>query len=73
MNIKISHFADIILGYAFRGAIEEDLKGCIFLIQAKNITQGQNVTNIQDLTPISFEGTRTASFLEKKDILIVSR
>jgi restriction endonuclease S subunit len=73
MSKKISHFAEIILGYAFRGAIEVDMEGKTSLIQAKNIVQGQNVANTQDLTPISFEGTRTSSFLEKNDILVVSR
>ena len=73
MYSKISHFAEIILGYAFRGAIEVDLKGKASLIQAKNIIQDQNVVSTQDLTPISFESTRTSSFLEKKDILVVSR
>jgi hypothetical protein len=73
MRSKISNFAEITLGYAFRGAVETDNKGKTFLIQAKNIVQGENVSGIQDLTPISFDGTRTASFVQKNDILLVSR
>jgi hypothetical protein len=73
MRSKISNFAEIILGYAFRGAVEADTSGKIFLIQAKNIVPGEQRVDTQDLTQISFEGTRTASFVQKNDILLVSR
>lgn len=73
MYIKISNFAEVINGYTFRGAIETLKNGDISVLQAKDIVSGQNVTDIDKLTPIAFSGTRTASFLQKDDVLIVSR
>lgn len=73
MYMKISNFAEVINGYTFRGAIEPLKNGDIFVLQAKDIVSGQNVTDIDKLTPIAFTGTRTASFLQKDDVLIVSR
>lgn len=71
--MKVSNFAEVINGYTFRGAIETAKNRDILVLQAKDITQGENVTEIEKLTPISFKGTRTASFLQKDDVLIVSR
>ncbi len=73
MRTKITDFAEIINGYTFRGAIETASNSDIFVLQAKDVVQGQNVTIINKLTPIAFNGTRTASFLQKNDIVIVSR
>src|ERR1035437_5158900 len=73
MYMKISNFAEVINGYTFRGAIETLKNGDISVLQAKDIVSGQNVTDIDKLTPIAFSGTRTASFLQKDDVLIVSR
>lgn len=73
MYMKISNFAEVINGYTFRGAIETAENRDILVLQAKDITQGENVTEIEKLTPISFKGTRTASFLQKYDVLVVSR
>ncbi|MFA5086044.1 MAG: restriction endonuclease subunit S [Candidatus Paceibacterota bacterium] len=73
MHTKVSQIGQVINGYTFREAIETDKKGDVFVLQAKDIIQGQDIVNSKDLTPISFKGTRTASFLQKDDILIVSR
>lgn len=73
MYMKISNFSEVINGYTFRGAIETTKNGDIFVLQAKDIVLGQNITSIDKLTPIAFTGTRTASFLQKNDVLIVSR
>lgn len=74
MNLlRISAFSDIILGYNFRSAIEEDENGNAYIIQAKNIIQGENIHNREWLTRISFPWARTGAFLERHDILIVSR
>lgn len=73
MYMKISNIADIINGYTFRGAIVEVKGGDVIVLQAKDIIQGQNVTDTENLTHIDFAGTRTASFLKKNDVLIVSR
>lgn len=73
MYTKVLQVGQVINGYTFREAIETDKKGDVFVLQAKDIIQGQDIANSKDLTPISFKGTRTASFLQKDDILIVSR
>ena len=73
METKITDFTDIINGYAFRGAIETIKNGDIFVLQAKDIVQGQNIENTEKLTPIAFNGTHTASFLQNNDVVIVSR
>lgn len=73
MHTKVSQIGQVINGYTFREAIQTDKKGDVFVLQAKDIIQGQDIVNSKDLTPISFKGTRTASFLQKDDILIVSR
>jgi restriction endonuclease S subunit len=73
MHTKITNFADIINGYSFRGAIETVKNSDIFVLQAKDIIQGENILNTNNLTPIAFTGIRTASFLQNNDIVIVSR
>jgi restriction endonuclease S subunit len=73
MYLKISNFAEIINGYTFRGAIETVKTRDILVLQAKDIIQGETIIESEKLTPISFKGTRTASFLQKDDVLIVSR
>lgn len=73
MHIKVSEFAVVINGYTFRGAIETVKNEGIFVLQAKDIIQWQNITDTKRLTPIAFTGTRTASFLQKNDVVIVSR
>ena len=73
MYMKISNFAEVINGYTFRGAIETIKNGDILVLQAKDIVQGENIMEAKKLTPIAFKGTRTASFLQKDDVLIVSR
>jgi len=73
MYTKVSQIGQVINGYTFREAIETDKKGDVFVLQAKDIIQGKDIVNSKNLTPISFKGTRTASFLQKNDILVVSR
>lgn len=73
MHIKVLQIGQVINGYTFREAIENNKNGDVFVLQAKDIIQGQDIVNSKGLTPISFKGTRTASFLQKDDILIVSR
>ncbi len=73
MEKKILQFAKVINGYTFRGAIKTAINKEIFVLQAKDIVQGQNISNADKLTPIAFKGTRTTSFLQKNDVVIVSR
>ena len=73
MQTEISDFIEVISGYTFRGAIKTNENGDIFVLQAKDIVHGKNIKDTENLTPISFLGTRTASFLQKGDVIIVSR
>ena len=73
MNIKVSNVAEIINGYAFREAIETVKNSDVFVLQAKDVIQGENITDIEKLTSVTFSGVRSASFLKKNDIVMVSR
>lgn len=73
MHRKLSQIADISSGYTFRGPIENDPKGDIFVLQAKNISPNQEVVETANLTLFSGKSLRTPYFLEYNDILLVSR
>lgn len=73
MHKKLSQLADIVSGYTFRGSIENDLKGLIFVLQAKNVVINQDILNTGDLITISDKSLRNPYFLEHNDILLVSR
>ncbi len=73
MHLKIKEIAEIVSGYTFRGAIEDDPKGDVFVLQAKNIGLHQDVVDIADLVKVSANAMRAPYFLEYNDILLVSR
>ncbi len=73
MHKELSQIADISSGYTFRGPIENDPKGDIFVLQAKNISPNQEVVETGDLTLFSGKSLRTPYFLQYNDILLVSR
>jgi restriction endonuclease S subunit len=73
MHKKLSEIADITSGYTFRGSIESEPDGNILLLQAKNISANQDVTDTSDLNKVSDKSIRTPYFLEYNDILLVSR
>lgn len=73
MHKKLGGIADIVSGYTFRGSIETDLQGQIFVLQAKNISTKQDILDTTDLVTISDKSLRNPYFLEHNDILIVSR
>jgi len=73
MHKKLSQLADIVSGYTFRGSIENDPNGDIFVLQAKNIQANQDIENISDFVTISNKSLRNPYFLEHNDILLVSR
>jgi len=70
---KISQISKIASGYTFRGSIENDPKGQIFVLQAKNVSVNEDISNTEDLATISNESLRNPFFLERNDILLVSR
>ena len=73
MHKKLSQIAEVSSGYTFRGPIENDSNGDILVLQAKNISANQEVTETADLTTISDKSIRKPYFLEYNDILLVSR
>jgi len=73
MHKELNEIADISSGYTFRGSIENDPKGQIFVLQAKNISANQDILNTLDFITISDKSIRTPYFLEHNDILLVSR
>lgn len=73
MHKKLSKLADIVSGYTFRGSIENDPSGDIFVLQAKNIQTNQDIGDITDFTTITDKSLRNPYFLQHNDILLVSR
>lgn len=73
MYRKLSEISDIVSGYTFRGSIENNTNGAIFVLQAKNLSANQDILNTTDFVTISDESIRNPFFLEYNDILIVSR
>jgi restriction endonuclease S subunit len=73
MHKKLSEIAEIASGYTFRGSIENDPKGDIFVLQAKNVSANQDILDTTDLVTISDKSIRNPYFLEHHDILLVSR
>ena len=73
MYMKATSFMEVVSGYTFRGAIKTEANGDVFILQAKDIVRKENITNSTELNRIVFQGTRTASFLQKGDVVIVSR
>ncbi len=73
MHKKLREIAEISSGYAFRGSIENDPIGDILVLQAKNISANQNLADTSELVPISEKTLRAPYFLERNDIVLVSR
>jgi len=71
--MKLGEIADIIPGYAFRGAIVPDKGGALRVFQAKDLAKGVFVTDTSYLIPISFEIPAHAGFLHKDDVLLIAR
>ena len=73
MHKKLSQLSDIVSGYTFRGSIENDPNGDVFVLQAKNIQTNQDIVDVGGFTTISDKSLRNPYFLEHNDILLVSR
>lgn len=70
---KLREIAGITSGYTFRGSVENDPKGQIFVLQAKNISANQDLVATTDLITVSGKSLRNPYFLERNDVLVVSR
>ncbi len=73
MHKKLSEIASIVSGYTFRGSVENDPKGHIFALQAKNISANRDIVDTIGLVTVSDKSIRNPYFLEYNDILLVSR
>ncbi len=69
----IKDVAKVISGYTFRKAMEPDKNGNILVFQAKNISQGELVSNTEELTKIKHEIFGYKNYIKESDILLVSR
>ena len=69
----MQQIAEVSSGYTFRGQIENDPTGGIFVLQAKNLSVNQDVTNVSDFIKVSDQNIRSPYFLEYNDVLLVSR
>jgi len=70
---KLKEVSQIVSGYTFRGSINNDPKGDVFVLQAKNIVPNRDISNTDDFAKISGGALRNPYFLEYNDILLVSR
>lgn len=71
--MKLGDIANIIPGYAFRGAITTVESGDLFVFQAKDLVRGVPFTDVSTLTQIPFEITGHIGYLKNNDVLLVAR
>lgn len=73
MKNKIKDFAEIIPGYSFRGSIVEDPAGEYLVLQAKDISMGDYISDSASFTRIFSSNIRKPVLLKTNDIVITSR
>jgi restriction endonuclease S subunit len=71
--MELGDITNILPGYAFRGAITPDKDGNIFVFQAKDLARNVPVTDVSNLTPISFNVPGYAGHLQLNDVLLIAR
>lgn len=69
---NLKEIADVVSGYTFRTALEEDESGDTFVFQARDVTDVFD-RDPRDLTQISFQGPRTSAMIRKDDVLVTAR
>lgn len=69
----IKDIAQVVAGYAFRGAITPDTNGGIFVFQAKDLIQGEPFVNTSTLAKVSLDIPEHLAYLQKNDILLIAR
>jgi restriction endonuclease S subunit len=73
MYKKLSQIAEINTGYTFRESLKNEPNGDISVIQAKNILENIDISNLAGLASIYSKSLRNPYFLQYNDILLVSR
>ena len=73
MYMELREVATVFAGYTFRGAVKPDPKGHIFVFQAKDLVQGEPVTDTAALTKISDDVPGYGGHLRRNDVVLVAR
>lgn len=71
--MQLKEVAEIRPGFVFRTAIEPDKSGSTHVLQAGDISIGQNIDSLQGLIKTSFESSKTTIRLQKDDMVLVAR
>lgn len=69
----IKEISQVIPGYTFRGAIQQDNSGNSFVIQAKNVIRGMLYVDERLLTRIVNPSNGRVTSLQNGDVLLVAR
>lgn len=70
---SLQQVADVLPGYAFRGAIHDNRSGGFCVAQASNIDANQLYLESDNLKRVDDAPVRAKAFLEEGDVLIASR
>ncbi len=71
--MKLYEIATVIAGYTFRGAVQPDSNGDIFVFQARDLVQNEPFEDTHTLTKVSHVIPGYLGRLKKNDVLIVAR
>lgn len=71
--MHINEIAEVVAGYAFRGAITSDVAGNALVFQAKDLVQGDPFNDVSTLAKIFHDTPGHAGYLKRNDILLVAR
>ncbi|MBU1626627.1 restriction endonuclease subunit S [bacterium] len=69
---RIKDITEVIAGYTFRTAIQNDADGAMHVVQAKDILHDNRV-NWQGLPKVTIENLRSSATLEQNDVLLSCR
>ena len=71
-EIKLRNIAEVINGYTFRSAINEDFKSSLYVLQAKNI-KDDLILDDSLLVRSAYETSHTKAFVRNGDVAIATR
>lgn len=72
INKSLNQIVEIIAGYTFRGAIEKDPNGAVFVLQAKDIREDLFLDDAK-LIKTTIATSHTKAFVQTGDVVISSR
>lgn len=71
--MKLTDIAEVLPGYPFRGAIVPDSDGAVAIVQVKDLTQGEPLTDTSSLVQTAHNLSSYDTRLRKGDVLIAAR